>query len=191
MIAWLPGLRRLAIENGAPWNAWGEALAQSPASTVTAVSATSSPTKDGKDGAPVALARTLARHITTKIAIDHVTGKVDRRSGHQVLVDVTGTRVIFLDNNLAFLPVMKLQPMHEGKRLEVLHRVERFSRKLVVRLRALDRKTLAAWMGEDHEGKPLLSDVQLDATLVHRDELLGHVDALIARWSEERVLSFE
>ena len=69
--------------------------------------------------------------------------------------------------------------------------MEKFSRSLISGLRTLDRAQLATMIGDDHLGAPLLLPAQLDACLVRRDELLGYVDRLIAKYGEERVLAFE
>ena len=75
----------------------------------------------------------LAPQISTLIVFDHLIGNRDRWSGHNVLMDMTHTRVIFLDHNLAF--DAKLDVSSTMKRNMVLHRVQRFSRGLVARLR--------------------------------------------------------
>jgi len=181
MIAWLRGLRRLALEQPPLWNAWG---------TLLTIDGPNEPALLAEKDQAIAQLVPLASQISTMVAFDHVSGNVDRWSGHNVLVDVTGTRVVFLDNNLAFLP-NKLAPMHDEKRHEVLHRVERFSRRFLDAVRKLDRPSLVATMGLDHAGAPLLTDAQLDACLVRRDELLKYVDSLVQKHGESNVFAYD
>jgi hypothetical protein len=183
MIAWLPAIKPLPLESGPLYTAYGEWLSQSPPKKPIELRLSREKAKQ------VLAVQPLAAQISSMIAFDHVTGNRDRWSGHNVMVDETGTRLIFLDNNLAFDPTIDIA--RTKKRTHVLSRVEKFSRALVANLRGLDRAKLVATMGEDHLGAPLLTAPQLDACLVRRDELLAHVDRLIAKYGEERVLSFE
>jgi hypothetical protein len=183
MIAWIPGLARLPLENDPLWSAWGEWLAiEPPARSIELRLPTGSAKK-------VREARVLAPQLSSLIAFDHVIGNRDRWSGHNVLVDVTHTRLVYLDHNLAF--DAKLDVPSTKKRTMVLGRVERFSRSLIARLRKLTRDELASALGTDEEGAPLLAGAQVDATIARRDELIARVDELIARFGESKVLSFE
>ncbi|GAC1393414.1 MAG: hypothetical protein NVSMB47_00690 [Polyangiales bacterium] len=183
MIAWLPHLRPLALERDALWAAWGEWLGQRvPDAPIEARLARS-------HARVVEAARPLAAQISSMIVLDQLTGNRDRWSGDNVMVDETGTRLVFLDNNLAF--DAKIDAARTRKRAQVLARAERFSRTLIVAVRALGREALTGLIGQDAHGAPLLTDAQLDAVLTRRTELLAHVDRLIARYGEERVLAFD
>ena len=183
MIAWLPHLRPLALEHDALWAAWGEWLGQRvPDAPIEA-------RLDRPHARVVEAARPLAAQISSMIVLDQLTGNRDRWSGDNVMVDQTGTRLVFLDNNLAF--DAKIDAARTRKRAQVLARVERFSRTLIVAVRALGRGALIGLIGDDAHGAPLLTDAQLDAVLTRRTELLAHVDRLIARYGEERVLAFD
>lgn len=183
MIAWIPALSRLPLENDPLWSAWGEWLSQSPPARSIELRVPAAAGKKMRE------ARVLAPQLSSLVAFDHVTGNRDRWSGHNVLVDVTHTRLVYLDHNLAFDE--KLDVASTNKRTMVLHRVERFSRALIGHLRAMTRASLVEALGDDDLGAPLLTNAQVDATLARRDELLAHVDALTAKYGEARVLSFD
>ena len=183
MIAWLPSLRVLPLEKAHLWTAWGEWLSQTTPKI---------PIERRLGRAPLAVvmpAKELVPQISSMIAFDHLTGNRDRWSGHNVMVDETGRRLIFLDNNLAFDE--KLDVASTRKREKVLARVERFSRALITAVRKLTRDDLVRIFGVDQDGAPLLSAAQIDACLSRRDELLAHVDRLIVRYGQERVLAYE
>lgn len=183
MIAWVPGLSRLPLEIDPLWSASREWLSVLP------------PVRPLEKRLPAAAgrrvreAKVLAPQISTLIVFDHLIGNRDRWSGHNVLLDVTHTRVIFLDHNLAF--DAKLDVASTIKRNLVLHRVQKFSRSLVARLRTLSRAELVDAVGLDDLGGPLLDDAQIDATLSHRDELVAYVDELVAQFGEEKILAFD
>jgi hypothetical protein len=183
MIAWIPGLSRLQLEDDPLWSAWGEWLSVNPPERSIEVRV------GAQAGKKMREARVLAPQLSSLIAFDHVTGNRDRWSGHNILVDVTHTRLVYLDHNLAFDD--KLDIASTRKRTMVLHRVERFSRVLVANLRSLTRAALVDALGTDDLGAPLLRDAQVDATLARRDELVTYVDELIAKHGEARVLSFD
>lgn len=183
MIAWVPGLSRLPLELDPLWSAWREWLS------------VSAPGKPLENRLPtpaakrVREAKALAPQISTLVLFDHLIGNRDRWSGHNVLLDVTRTRVVFLDHNLAF--DAKLDVPSTLKRNLVLHRVQKFSRGLVARLRTLTRAELVDAFGLDDLGGPLLDDAQIDATLVRRDEIVAYVDELVAQFGEEKILAFD
>jgi hypothetical protein len=183
MIAWIPGLARMPLENDPLWSAWGEWLSVSPKARPIELRVPEARAKAIRD------ARPLAPQLSSLIVFDHVIGNRDRWSGHNVLVDVTHTRLVYLDHNLAF--DAELDVASTRKRAMVLARAERFSASLVARLRKLTRADVVAALGVDDEGASLLSDAQIDATLARRDELIVHVDRLIAKHGESRVLSFD
>jgi len=183
MIAWIPGLGRMPLENDPLWSAWGEWLSQSPKAHSIELRLPLAAAKSIRD------ARPLAPQLSSLIVFDHVIGNRDRWSGHNVLVDVTRTRLVYLDHNLAF--DAKLDVASTKKRAAVLARVEKFSASLISRLRKLTRDDVVSALGVDDEGAPLLTSAQIDATIAHRDELLARVDQLIAKYGEAKVLAFE
>lgn len=183
MIAWLPHLRVLPLEREPMRTAWGEWLAQhvkSPA-IEDRVSV--------EEARELDAARPLMAQISSMIVFDHLTGNRDRWSGANVMVDETATRLVFLDNNLAFDATIDVA--QTKKRARILQRVERFSRALVDAVRAIDRASLVATLGVDDGGGPLLSNAQIDAVMARREQILSHVDRLISLHGEDRVLCFD
>lgn len=183
MIAWIPGLSRLPLEDDPMWTAWHEWVAIDPPTRSIELHVAPAAAKKLRQ------ARALAPQVSSLVAFDHLTGNRDRWSGHNVLVDVTHTRIVYIDHNLAFDEKLDLAATH--KRRMVLHRVERFSRALLASARKLTRASLVEAFGVDDLGGPLLRDGQIDAVLTRRDELVAYVDELIAKHGEPRVLSFE
>ncbi len=183
MIAWLPGIKPLAIERGYLWTAWGEWLGQTPPAVPI------ERRLSRRDLPGVLAARPLASQISSMIGFDHLTGNRDRWSGHNVMLDETGTQLVFLDNNLAFDPI--IDAPRSKLRALVLARVQKFSRRFITAVRGLSREELLRALGEDAFGAPLLEPAQVDAVLARRTELLATVDALIAEFGAEQVLAFE
>lgn len=183
MIAWVHGLSRLPLENDPLFTAFGEWLSQTPPKKLLELRVGKTARKRVHDAAP------LAPQISTLIAFDHLTGNRDRWSGHNVLVDVTGTRLVFLDNNLAFDAALDVAATK--KRAFMLNRVQRFSRSFLQKARALGREQLVMALGRDDRDEPLLTDAQIDAVFARRDELVAWVDELIAKYGEDRVLCFD
>ena len=132
--------------------------------------------------------RPLAGAISTMLAFDYLTGNWDRFSGGNVARDrATGT-LLFVDNDGAFYdppPAAALQSA-----LAQIRRVARFSRSCVDSLRALTASRLRAAMGDEHPGRPLLSEAVLAEVQERRSTLLGVIDACIARSGQASVLSF-
>ena len=183
MIAWLPSIHPLPLEREPLRTAWGEWLAQHGPDTPIEERVTNAELHD------LDVARPLMAQISSMIVFDQLTGNRDRWSGANVMIDETGTRLVFLDNNLAF--DANIDREQTKKRQRILARVERFSRSLVDAVRALDRDAMAHIFSVDHEGAPLLRDEQVDAVMARRAELLAHVDALLAKYGDERVLCFD
>lgn len=185
MIAWVHGLSRLQLEDDPLWSAWHEWLSVGSEPPARAI--------ELRVAAPIAKtlreARVLAPQLSSLVAFDHVIGNRDRWSGHNIIMDVTHTRLVYLDHNLAF--DAKLDVAARAKRTMILHRVERFSRSVIAHARELTRQSLVNTFGVDDLGAPLLADEQIDATLARRDELVAYVDSLIAKYGEARVLSFD
>ncbi len=183
MIVWRKGLTRLPLEHDPLWTAWGEWLSQSPPARPL------ERRLPAPRAAEITARAPLAPQISSLVLFDHLTGNRDRWSGHNVLTDMTGSRLVFLDNNLAFEP--RLDEVATRRRAHVLLRVEKFSRSLVAAVRRLSESDLPRIFGTDDRGLPLLDAASLASVMSRRAELLAHVDALIARHGEARVLAYD
>ncbi len=172
LVYWVPGLRDLELDRPSglararPW------LAQ--------------------DGAPaIGDEVSLAADLATMQGFDYLLANVDRWSGGNVRADASGRRVVIRDHNLALI-----SPLPRAQHERVLGRargVERFSRRFVMRLRALDEAGLRAAFAADpaaQAGFALLDEAQLRGVLDRRAALLSRVGALIAVHGEDAVLAF-
>jgi hypothetical protein len=155
LVPWIDGLKFLALEQAplsAQWKQW-------------LVRGTTIP--DDK--------RELARQISTLVAFDFMTANWDRWSGGNVGVDEATGALLYIDNDGAFFEVPPREGLARNERL--LEGVDRFSRSFVARLRALDDAALAAALGEETPGAPLLSAKALAGLLQRRKALVEIVDA--------------
>jgi SH3-like domain-containing protein len=131
--------------------------------------------------------RSLDAQISTLVVFDALTGNWDRWSGANVGIDrATGT-LLFVDNDAAFFDPV---PPAFKPQMKLVRGVERFSRSLVARLRALDAIALADAFGDEEPGTPLLAARVVAACDQRRRDVLALVDAKIAALGEAAVLYF-
>jgi hypothetical protein len=132
--------------------------------------------------------RPRAEEISTLIAFDVLTGNWDRWSGSNVPMDASG-HLIYLDNNGGFS-----EPFGERMMAGVLRHlrpVQRFSRALIERARALTEGSIRAEMALDGDAAhPPLNPTQIASLLRRRDALVAHVDELVRRQGAEATLCF-
>jgi hypothetical protein len=140
-----------------------------------------------KAGAPIPDdAVEMARQISDVILFDFVIDNVDRWTLSNTKGTPDGHVLYFMDNTLSFTPY----PTGLPKSHIYLHRAEKFSRRLVARLRSLGRDEVERAL-EDHGALgALLSPDEVTALLARRDAALAYIDDLIARHGEAEVLAF-
>jgi hypothetical protein len=141
LIPWIPKLEFLPLES-AEWRGRWQAWLKSGATI---------PDDD----------RALAAQISTMIVFDWLTGNWDRWSGANVGIDRATNTLLYVDNDGAFFDPAPPQPLAE--QLALLKKVERFSARFTDALAKLDPPALAAAMGEEKPGSPLLSAKVLHA----------------------------
>jgi len=163
---WIPDATSRALERETAWKGW---LAQSG-------------TIDESE-------RALARQISRLLLFDFVIGNWDRMSGGGFLATRDGARLFYIDHNAAFYHPMPAEA--HGRLDEHFRLVERFSRSLVARVRALDAASIRRAVDEDGGGLPILSDDQIADVLERRTHALETIDALVAAHGESAVLAFE
>ena len=132
--------------------------------------------------------RRLVQQMATCIVFDVIINNSDRWSGSNTKMSPDRTTLYFMDNTLSF---MKAQNGHESN-LRPLYRMQVFPRRLVTKLRelTLDAINTALALGDDPVGLgPLLTLEEVQAIMSRRDNLLAHVDRLIAQYGEDAVLS--
>jgi hypothetical protein len=130
--------------------------------------------------------RDLAAQISDVLAFDQVTGNWDRWSGGNIGIDRARGMLLFVDNDGAFFDPVPAKEMKWPTSL--FEGVDRFSRRFVASLRALD---VASAVGEEAPGEPLLSARVLAQTEARRKHVLAFIDAKIAKLGEPAVLAFE
>lgn len=130
----------------------------------------------------------LARQTSTLVSFDFITGNWDRYSGENVGIDKAGTRVLYLDNDAAFMEAVSNEQLARNKAL--LQSTDRFSRKVIASIRALDEARLAQVFGDDTPGRPLLSRSVIRTVARRMKELLAVVNAKIAAHGEGETLYF-
>ncbi|HVH41478.1 MAG TPA: hypothetical protein VM925_04015, partial [Labilithrix sp.] len=130
----------------------------------------------------------LARQASTLVAFDFITGNWDRYSGENVGIDKTGTVVLYIDNDAAFMEAPPKALVERNKML--LDATDRFSRDLVTRARAIDEAELARVLGDESPGRPLLTKAAVSLVAGRMKDLVRVVDAKIAARGEAETLYF-
>lgn len=129
----------------------------------------------------------MCRELSNVTVFDFLIDNLDRWSGGNAITTEDGSTLYSMDNQMAFYA----DGEGHKKSQTSLERVEKFSRGLVARVRALDLATLKQILAPDlGPFDRLLTDEELDALLARRDALLVYVEGLIARHGEAKVLAF-
>jgi hypothetical protein len=139
----------------------------------------------GNDIAPAA--RSLAAQISDLVLFDFVINNSDRWSGGNIKTSQGGRVLVFLDNTLSFGG----DTNGHSRVRTYLNRSQKFSRRLVERLRKLDEEQLEDVLTRDIDPfDELLEPKEVRALLKRRDHALRYIDDLIATHGEEAVLAF-
>jgi hypothetical protein len=155
LIPWIPKLEILPLESAewrGRWQTWLKAGSTIPESE-----------------------RALAAQISTMIVFDWLTANWDRWSGANVGIDRATTTLLYIDNDGAFFEPPPPQMLAD--QLALLKRVDRFSARFTEALGKLDPPALAAAVGEEKKGAPLLSGSVLQAVEQRRRVALAHMRA--------------
>jgi hypothetical protein len=135
---------------------------------------------------PPELAGTMEQ-LSTLIVFDVLIDNADRWTGNNTKCSSDHQTLFFMDNTLSF---SQFTFGHESN-LTPLHRISKFSRKLVARLRTLTYTSIArAVESGDDPLAPLLEPAEIHAVLARRDHLLRYIDDLSAELGESAVLAF-
>jgi len=133
----------------------------------------------------------LARDLSAMVAYDYLIANFDRYSGGNLHTLPDRSRVLLRDHDVAF-PAQISAELHERLR-SYLERVQVFSRSLVERVVAVDRRSLEAELARDpiHVRDPILTTPQIDAFFERRATFLSYVGALVDEHGMDAVLAFE
>jgi hypothetical protein len=129
----------------------------------------------------------LAAQLSDMVLFDYLINNSDRWSGNNTKMSSDGATLYFMDNALSFGHDRR---GHSRVRI-YFERSQKFSRRLVDRLRALDEASLREAVSWDVEPFPfLLDDGDIAALFARREALLAALDRLIAQHGEDAVLVF-
>ncbi|MBZ0239023.1 MAG: hypothetical protein K8M05_42325, partial [Deltaproteobacteria bacterium] len=131
--------------------------------------------------------RALCEQIAAMALFDFLIDNTDRWSGNNARASEDGSVLYFMDNTLAFSK--KKSGTHKSHLY--LQRVQKFSRRLVERIRGLKEEEVRTVMARDPEPfDRLLTDAEIEAMMARRDVLLEYVDGLVAEHGADKVLVF-
>ena len=129
----------------------------------------------------------LAAQLADLLVFDFLISNPDRYSGGNMLTNVDGSRLLFMDNTLSFF----IEPQGSEKTRAALARGQRFSRRLYHALDRLSEDTLAAILARASEGNyELLTKAELRAVVSRRDYIQKYIDGLVATYGESEVFYF-
>ena len=129
----------------------------------------------------------VVSQISQLVLFDFVINNADRWSGGNVKASDDGRVLYFMDNTMSFGD----DDNGHTKTRTYFERSEKFSRRMVEKLRQLDRDGLRAALSSDIEPFDfLLTDVEQKSVLARRDYAMRYIDRLIEQHGEEAVLVF-
>jgi hypothetical protein len=128
----------------------------------------------------------MARQLSDLILFDFLIDNVDRWSMSNTKGSPDGHILYFMDNTLSFSSYGN----GRTKSHLYLHRVEKFSRRLVGRLRRLRKREVVRALADDGPLGPLVTDQEIRAVMSRRDAALAYIDGLIAEHGADQVLVF-
>jgi hypothetical protein len=125
--------------------------------------------------------------LSDLIIFDYLTQNVDRWGGDFTNVRSRGAGgpLIYMDNGAGFWLGEQRLGLMEAR----LKALQRFRRSTIEAVRRLDTQRFARRLGADPLA-PVLNAKQLDGLAQRRDAVLQHVDALVTRFGEARVLAW-
>jgi len=138
----------------------------------------------GNDISPASLP--VAAQISELVLFDFLINNSDRWSGGNIKSS-GGRSLVFLDNTLSFGG----DPNGHTRARTYLYRSQKFSRRLIERLRQLGEEELREALTRDIDPFPLLLEkYEIRALLKRRDYALRYVDDLIQQHGDGAVLAF-
>lgn len=129
----------------------------------------------------------MVSQISDMVLFDHLINNSDRWTGGNARASDNGEFLYFMDNTLSF----GISAEGHERAIIYLRRSQKFSRRLVQRLRDLSREQLRDALGSDlGPFDYLLTDDEMSSLLDRRDYALAYIDELIATYGDEAVLVF-
>jgi hypothetical protein len=125
----------------------------------------------------------LMAQLSSLLLFDLLTNNSDRFSGGNLLTSRDGGTLYWMDNTFGF----QVEPEGHIRCRTALFRCQKFSRKLVARLRAM---TLASLQDALQNDPGTLTFAEQQSVLARRDVALRYVDGLTQQLGEDNVLVF-
>jgi hypothetical protein len=133
--------------------------------------------------APLDADQKVYEELSALLLFDVTIDNFDRFSGNNLLFPEGSGLLLWMDNSIGLGEGREPHPRCR----DLLARCQRFPRSFVDALRSLDRRAMNLCLSPEHD---LLTETEIDAVLHRRDVAIAHVDTMIGRFGEERVLSF-
>jgi hypothetical protein len=131
--------------------------------------------------------QSIASQISDLLLFDFVINNSDRWSGGNIKSSLGGTALVFIDNTLSFGG----DPNGHTRVRTYLFRSQKFSRRLVERLRGLAEPALEDALTRDIDPFPvLLEENEVAAVMKRRELALAYIDDLIKKHGADAVLAF-
>jgi len=131
--------------------------------------------------------REMAAQISTMVLFDHLINNSDRWTGNNTRSSPDNRRLYFMDNAMSF------GDSGEGHHRAIIYlkRAQKFSRRLVDRLRHLqEAEVRAVLVPERGPYEVLLEESEIRALMRRRDYAMKYIDELIEERGEDAVLVF-
>lgn len=131
--------------------------------------------------------REMAAQISTMVLFDHLINNSDRFTGNNTRSSPDNRKLYFMDNALSF------GTSWEGHHRAIIYlkRAQKFSRRLIDRLRHLQESEVRAVLAVDRGPyELLLDDDEIRALMRRRDYAMKYIDELIEERGEDAVLVF-
>jgi len=129
----------------------------------------------------------IVSQLSQLVLFDFIINNADRWSGGNVKASDDGRVLYFMDNTMSFGD----DDNGHTKTRTYLERAQKFSRRMVDRLRKLEHDQLRAAFTTDIEPfEFLLTDAEIKSVLARRDYAMRYIDRLIEKYGEEAVLVF-
>lgn len=125
----------------------------------------------------------LMAQLSSLLVFDLLTNNSDRFSGGNLMTSPDGRTLYWMDNTFGF----QVEPEGHLRCRTYLFRCQKFSRKFIEAVRALDLPSLRAAL-EPEAG--VLSEAEIRAVLARRDVALRYVNSLINQFGEDKVFVF-
>jgi hypothetical protein len=125
----------------------------------------------------------IMQQLSSLLVLDMLTNNSDRFSGGNLLTSSDGKILFYMDNTFGF------QVEDEGhiKCRQYLFRSEKFSKKLVEKLRSIDLPALKRAL----ESEPsVLSEAEMASVIARKNVTLKYIDGLIAAFGADQILVF-